>query len=60
MSLAELRRAIAAATRADEARCVRSLLAEATLPPPQFDAAGEVARRLVETLRARRSRASTR
>ena len=56
MSLAELRRAIAAATRADEARCVRSLLAEATLPPPQFDAAGEVARRLVETLRARRSR----
>jgi RHH-type proline utilization regulon transcriptional repressor/proline dehydrogenase/delta 1-pyrroline-5-carboxylate dehydrogenase len=56
MSLAELRRAIAAATRADEAHCVRSLLAEATLPPPQFDAAGEVARRLVETLRARRSR----
>jgi RHH-type proline utilization regulon transcriptional repressor/proline dehydrogenase/delta 1-pyrroline-5-carboxylate dehydrogenase len=56
MSLAELRRAIAAATRADEACCVRSLLAEATLPPPRLDAAREVARRLVETLRARRSR----
>jgi RHH-type proline utilization regulon transcriptional repressor/proline dehydrogenase/delta 1-pyrroline-5-carboxylate dehydrogenase len=56
MSLAELRRVIAAATRVDEAYCVRSLLAEATLPPPRFDAARDVARRLIETLRARRSR----
>ncbi len=56
MSLAALRRSVAAATRADEAQCVRSLLAEATLPSPRLAAAREVARGLVETLRARRSR----
>ena len=57
MTAVELRHAIAAATRADEARCVQALLAEARLPQEQLEAARKVARRLVEALRERRSRA---
>ena len=57
MTAVELRHPIAAATRADEAGCVRALLAEARLPKEQMEAARAVAHRLVETLRERRSRA---
>ena len=57
MTAVELRHAIAAATRADEAGCVQALLAEARLPQGRFEAARKVAHRLVEALRERRSRA---
>lgn len=51
-----LRHAIATATRAAEADVVQGLLAEATLPPPQWQAAQAVARTLVANLRQRRGR----
>ncbi len=57
MSADELRRAIAATTRADEAAVVRQLIAEARLAEPQLNAARRVARELIETLRQRRGRA---
>jgi RHH-type proline utilization regulon transcriptional repressor/proline dehydrogenase/delta 1-pyrroline-5-carboxylate dehydrogenase len=58
MNAAELRQAIAAATRAPEPSCMQALLAEAAPPPERLQAARAVARALVEQLRARRSRAA--
>ncbi len=57
MSAADLRAAIAAATRASEASCVQALLADASLPSGLLHSAREVARALIEQLRANRSRA---
>ena len=56
MSADELRRAIAAATRADEPAILRPLLAEAGLSPSQRQAASEVARGLISNLRQQRGR----
>ncbi len=50
------RHAIATATRAAEPEVVQSLLAEAALPPQQWQAAQAVARTLVANLRQRRGR----
>ncbi len=58
MRAAELRAAIAAATRAPEASCVAALIAVASLPSDTVQAARDVARTLVVQLRERRSRSS--
>jgi RHH-type proline utilization regulon transcriptional repressor/proline dehydrogenase/delta 1-pyrroline-5-carboxylate dehydrogenase len=57
MNHEDLRRAIAAATRADERSALRALLDEARLAGPQWQAAQDAARALIEELRQRRSRA---
>jgi RHH-type proline utilization regulon transcriptional repressor/proline dehydrogenase/delta 1-pyrroline-5-carboxylate dehydrogenase len=56
MTAAELRRVIAAATRAAEPASVQALIGQARLSTARLQAAQDVARRLVENLRQRRSR----